>query len=130
VEFRSCADEDLSALRSALEAVASAHASDGVEVRLAVVGVRPGNGEVDERALEAMTRRNAEIVSTVTGDDADICCASTDANIALSQGVRANTIGTVTGALLHTRAEWIDPTSLKAGLEVILRVMCASWSDD
>ena len=33
---------------------------------------------------------------------------SADSNIPLSLGIPANTIGTVSGGLAHTRQEWVD----------------------
>ena len=55
--------------------------------------------------------------------------SSTDANIPLSLGVCAHTVGTVEGDLLHTREEWIEKDSLRRGLAVILALMLAHATD-
>ena len=48
---------------------------------------------------------------------------STDSNVPLSIGVVANTIGAVRGGLSHTRQEWVELESLKAGLKIVLSLM-------
>ena len=52
--------------------------------------------------------------------------SSTDANIPLSLGVPAHTVGAVSGALLHTREEWIDKQSLEPGLALVLGLMLST----
>lgn len=44
--------------------------------------------------------------------------SSTDANIPLSLGIAAHTVGAVEGDLLHTREEWVEKASLRRGLAV------------
>ena len=65
-------------------------------------------------------------VLDITGQEPEVHPSSTDANIPLSLGIPANTIGAVSGALLHTRDEWIDARSLETGLEVILASMLSA----
>ena len=48
---------------------------------------------------------------------------STDSNVPLSLGIVANTVGTVRGALAHTREEWIELSSLENGLRIALALM-------
>ncbi|MCZ7648333.1 MAG: M20/M25/M40 family metallo-hydrolase [Planctomycetota bacterium] len=54
-----------------------------------------------------------------------ITASSTDANIPLSLGLRASTIGTHRGGGAHTENEWIDPQSLPKGLEAVLLAVLA-----
>ena len=61
-----------------------------------------------------------------SGREPKLISGSTDANVPLSLGIPANTIGAVSGALLHTRDEWIDARSLETGLEVILASMLSA----
>ena len=70
-----------------------------------------------------MTAESAEIIRTFTGLEPDFTPNSTDSNIPLSLGVPANTIGTVQGALAHTRQEWIALDSLPVGLKIVLSLM-------
>lgn len=128
-EYRSTSQEALAAMRARLDEVVAAHLRGGVEVEVQTIGIRPGNGEVDAAALAALTTRNLEVIHSVTGLEPDQSPASTDANIPLSLGIPANTIGAVRGALLHTRDEWVDKSSLVDGLRVILGVMMANLQE-
>ena len=73
--------------------------------------------------LARFTARNCEIVQAFTGQAPDRSPNSTDSNIPLSLGIPANTIGTVGGALPHTREEWVSLDSLPRGLALALALM-------
>lgn len=128
-EFRSSSTENIEVMRSFFNAVIERHRrelalrDEAGKVTVTTLGVRPSAQGVDAEALKRMTERSARIVKRVTGQEPDLKPASTDANIPLSLGVPANTIGTVRGAKLHTRGEWIEKKSLRQGLEVVLRLM-------
>ena len=70
-----------------------------------------------------MTQASRDVIRCVTGEEPYDYAASTDANIPLSLGIAANTIGAVRGALAHTRDEWIEASSLQDGLAVVLGTM-------
>lgn len=125
VEYRSTSQDDLALMRGRLESILAAHRdrARGIEVTRESIGLRPATGDVDQDALRAMTERNADIIRTITGEEPDLSPASTDANVPLSLGIRANTLGTVRGGLLHTRDEWVDTDSLTDGLAVALAAM-------
>lgn len=57
------------------------------------------------------------------GVQSRVTASSTDANIPLSQGIPASTLGTCRGGRVHTEAEWVEPDSLPLGLEGFL--LCA-----
>jgi len=122
-EYRSTSEETLAEMREVLERVISKHQGEGVSITIETIGIRPGNGNVDEKALAALTERNLDVLRSVTGCEPKLYAASTDSNIPLSLGIPANTVGAVSGALLHTRDEWIEKESLKQGLRVILGCM-------
>jgi di/tripeptidase len=63
-----------------------------------------------ERTVGSVLKKNVQPVA-----------ASTDANIPLSMGIPAVAFGTVSGAGLHTRDEWIDKASLMTGQELAIR---------
>ena len=90
------------------------------ELAVELLGVRPGNGPLDEAALEEYTRRTADIIQTFYNGEADYAPQSTDSNIPLSLGIPANTIGTVLGDKAHTREEWVELNSLPMGLKIAL----------
>ena len=93
------------------------------EITAELLGVRPGNGDLDPEKLEAYTRRSTEIIKRYCGEEANVVASSTDSNIPLSMGMPANTIGTVTGAKSHTREEWVDLESLLTGMKIVLDCM-------
>ena len=49
--------------------------------------------------------------------------SSTDANVPLSLGIPATTVGAIRGAGAHTREEWIDSESLAPGVDCALALM-------
>ncbi len=130
-EFRSTSALALKEARSHFAGVVSrrgaalSHADDAPEagLRVSTLGIRPGTGDVDQEELGRMSEATERIIREVTGEEPDPSPASTDANIPLSLGIPANTVGTVRGALLHTRDEWVDLASLEDGLRVILGLM-------
>ena len=88
-----------------------------------LLGIRPGSGPVDPAELAAFTEESAALIRSITGEEPDLCDASTDSNIPLSLGIPANTIGAVRGGLAHTREEWIAKDSLTPGLALVLALM-------
>ncbi len=95
----------------------------GGELEVELLGVRPSNGPVDANELAAFTERGADAVRTFWGREPDFTPNSTDSNIPLSLGIPANTIGTIDGALAHTREEWVDLESLGAGTAIVTSLM-------
>ncbi|MCU1337176.1 MAG: peptidase dimerization domain protein [Bryobacterales bacterium] len=92
-----------------------------VVARLKEIGSRPG-GEL---------REGAPILSCLLAVDAflgirsRLDCSSTDANIPLSMGIPAVSIGAGgQGGGAHTAAEWFHPESRELGLRRILLALC------
>lgn len=122
-EFRSADGECLEIMEAMFQSVVAAYRSMGVTVDVETIDSRPYKQGVDEAALEAFTRRNTEFIARHCGTDAEILAVSTDANIALSVGIVANTIGTVRGERAHTYEEWIETESLYAGLALAMDIV-------
>ena len=122
-EFRSTSQKCLEEMERKFSKAVDSCRYMGGELTVELLGVRPGNGPLDEAALEAYTRRTAEIIQTFYDGEADYAPQSTDSNVPLSLGIPANTIGTVLGALAHTREEWVDLSSLPMGLKIALSVV-------
>jgi len=125
-EYRSESSANLAAMQEALrKVIADAQEDLGAEgtVELKVIGIRPGSGDVDQARLKALSERTAALIHTVTGETPDRSPASTDANVPLSLGIPAVTVGAVHGSLLHTRDEWVDLPSLINGLVIVLGLM-------
>ena len=122
-EFRSTSQSCLEIMEAAFRSCLEDCGKLGGELSVELLGIRPGNGPLDRQALAAFTARSLDAIRTFCGEEPEVCDASTDSNIPLSMGIPANTIGTVRGGLAHTRQEWIDPKSLKPGLEITLSLM-------
>lgn len=121
-EFRSTSQNCLQIMQNKLEEIISG-IEGNCEIITELLGVRPGSGSIDQEMLNDYTRLSARIIREYSGREAEIAASSTDANIPLSLGIPANTIGTVTGAKYHTREEWVDLDSLPTGMKIVIRLM-------
>ncbi len=122
-EFRSTSQACLEEMERKFNAVVDSCRNLGGELTVELLGIRPGNGPVDRAALEAFTEKSAAVIRMFHDGPLDFGPYSTDSNIPLSLGIVANTIGTVRGALAHTREEWIELESLKPGLKIVLSII-------
>ena len=122
-EFRSVSQSCLAEMETRLRTALSHWEGLGGRFEVELLGIRPGNGPLDEAALGRFTARTAGVIRAVTGQEPQCAASSTDSNIPLSLGIPANTIGTVAGGLAHTRQEWVDLSSLPAGLTLALSLM-------
>ena len=121
-EFRSESQKNLEIMDAALYAVLeSMPKKDAFTVK--VIGRRPGSSPENAAAREAFSERSREIIRSVFDGELDEAAYSTDSNIPLSMGIPANTIGTIDGALAHTRQEWIRLPSLAEGLAIALKIV-------
>lgn len=88
-----------------------------------ILGIRPGAGEIDRQAFQRWTAKNIACIREFYDGELDQAPNSTDANIPLSRGIPANTIGTVKGGGAHTREEWVDLNSIPGGMGIVLRIL-------
>ena len=119
--------EELSAtLTHAVERALETHNRAGRSVRMAAkikeLGSRPGGRLADgSPLLEAV-----EAVDAYLGIRTRVDCASTDANIPLSMGRAAISIGAGgQGGGAHTAQEWYQPEGREVGLRRIL--LLVAW---
>jgi acetylornithine deacetylase/succinyl-diaminopimelate desuccinylase-like protein len=82
---------------------------------------------VDLQAQELLLSRCSSAVKLVTGATPAPCSLSTDANLPLSLGIPATTIGLYLGAGEHTREEYVRLDSLSPGLEIALSLILPSF---
>jgi len=122
-EFRSTSQKCLEMMEERFHTAVDTCRNLGGELTVELLGVRPGNGPLDMDALQAFTQQSADIISNFYTGDIDFAAYASDSNVPLSLGIKANTIGTVLGALAHTREEWIDISSLPKGLGIVLSLM-------
>jgi tripeptide aminopeptidase len=92
-----------------------------VAPKIKEIGSRPGGGlAADAPILEYM-----RAVDTHLGIRSHLDCSSTDANIPLSLGIPAISIGTGgQGGGAHTSSEWYQPEGRELGLRRILLALC------
>ena len=135
-EFRSASQECLKEMEERFRAVIRKWQEDGnreavcrkrasgknfgKEITVEVLGVRPGNGPVNEKRLEELTRVNVDLIESCISGTVTVRAGSTDANIPLSEGIPANTFGTVRGGLEHTREDWMEIESMREGMLVAM----------
>lgn len=122
-EFRSSSQKNLEKMEEAFMRSVNKFRDTGAAIEVKLLGVRPGNGFLDQEALNAFTEQSMEIIGVCCRDDIDCAPKSTDSNIPLSRGILANTIGTVKGSGAHTREEWVEKESMKQGLRIVLALM-------
>ena len=109
-------------------AVIAAYVKMGIDVSVEVKGIRPCAMGVYEKRLEQFTMENKALVEAVTGRPCQVVSNSTDANIPLSMGIPANTLGTVRGGLPHTREEWVDLDSIEDGFKIAMGIIMRYFS--
>jgi tripeptide aminopeptidase len=110
------------ALASGLEQENAAALSGRVRGRMEVIGERPGGALAADAPLLQLVRA----VDRRLGIEAAIQCASTDANLPISQGRQALRLGAGgKGGGVHTLQEWFDPAGRALALE---RVLCIAMA--
>ena len=129
-EFRSTAQDCLEEMEEKFRRAVAHWNGRGGDFEVELLGIRPGNGPVDQKRLGQFTAKSKEIVRTFTGREPDETPNSTDSNIPLSLGIPANTIGTIDGGSAHTRQEWVDIASLPTGLKIVLGLMLEYQKND
>ena len=122
-EFRSTSQDCLDEMDQKFHTAIAHWEGRGGTFETDLLGVRPGDGPLDQTALTQFTQKSVDIIRAFTGREPDRSANSTDSNVPLSLGIVANTIGTVDGALAHTRQEWIELNSLSTGLKIVLALM-------
>jgi acetylornithine deacetylase/succinyl-diaminopimelate desuccinylase-like protein len=117
-------DEMAALLGTAVEEAVSVENSRGtgrVAAKMKEIGSRPGGGlAADAPILEYLRAVDAHL-----GIRSHLDCSSTDANIPLSLGIPAVSIGTGgQGGGAHTASEWYQPEGRELGLRRILLALC------
>jgi acetylornithine deacetylase/succinyl-diaminopimelate desuccinylase-like protein len=117
-------DEMAAILGSAVEeaiGIENSRSTGRVAAKMKEIGSRPGGGLApDAPILEYMRAVDAHL-----GIRSHLDCSSTDANIPLSLGIPAVSIGTGgQGGGAHTPSEWYQPEGRELGLRRILLALC------
>jgi len=89
--------------------------------RVKEIGSRPGGGLLEGAPLLECIRA----VDAHLGIRSHLDCSSTDANVPLSLGLAAVSIGAGgQGGGAHTPAEWFKPERRELGLQRVLLALC------
>ena len=93
--------------------------------RVKEIGSRPGGALREDAPMVELMRA----VDQFLGVRSHLDCSSTDANIPLSLGIPAVSIGAGgQGGGAHTAAEWFSPDGREIGLRRILLALCLLMS--
>ncbi len=122
-EYRSPSQKCLDDMAHKFNTVLSNFKNAGKMITSEVLGIRPGKGEINEALLKSWTEKNLDIIKKYYDGPMDLQPYSTDANVPLSRGVLANTIGTIVGGEAHKREEWVDLNSIPTGMKIVLDIV-------
>ena len=121
-EYRSSNAEALRVMKNKFEEIFNKERRDA-HISVNLVGERPCAENVSPEALDKLRLQCASAMREVTGKEVVFSSSSTDCNIPLSLGIPAICTSIYTGAGSHTRAEWVERTSLIPGLEIALKTI-------
>lgn len=129
VEYRSASDECLEQMYGKFVVLVERHLKERTRIDVELIGRRPASGGSVPPGQAVLLARADEALRELAGVKPLHVESSTDANVPLSLGIPAHTVGAVEGDLLHTREEWIEKASLPQGLAVIMALMLAHVSE-
>ena len=115
-EFRSDEREALAVMQSHMDGIIDSYRAKGIDVTVTLVGDRPCAAQVDPEKMAAMIRRAEEAARRWYGHGITCRSGSTDCNIPLSMGIPSLSLGCYRGEGAHTREEYVEASSLHAGL--------------
>lgn len=127
-EFRSDNYDSLLHAKAFFEQVIAGFRETGLAVEVELLGERPcgRKGDPDPRQA-ALLERCAASIEKRAGLKPGFHAGSTDCNIPLSMGIPAATVGLCSGGGAHTREEWIETESLKAGFGIAADLISAHF---
>ena len=123
LDLRSESDETLEALTQQVEQIVNAAKKPGVTVETEMIGQRPSGELTAEHPLV----RLAKDCLRAAGVEPHLNTGSTDANLPLSRGLPAITIGLTTGGRAHSVDEFINLEPLEKGMEQVTRLVSKVW---
>lgn len=124
LDMRSVEEQALTTFVAQVDRIIAAAAREHPEVRVSVttVGARPAGAIPREHVLV----RTAAAAYEAVGAIVSYVQSSTDANIALSQGIPAVCVGLANGSNAHRSDEYILPANLGRGMQALLLLVLAA----
>jgi tripeptide aminopeptidase len=123
LDLRSESAATLDELARQVEQMVCSMQKPGVTIEFEVIGQRPWGELPAEHRLVKLAQDCLHSV----GVEARLNIGSTDANLPLSLGLPAVTIGLTTGGKAHTVHEFINVDPLEKGLEQLVRLVSRAW---
>jgi len=124
IDLRSESSKELKGMASKVEVAVKAMARESVDFTIKVIGNRPSGMILEDHELVKIAKD--ALISL--GDDPLCSVGSTDANIPLSLGFPAITIGLTTGGGVHTIHEYIDILPLEKGMKQLFDIVKNIWT--
>jgi len=123
-EYRSDNVESLSIMEKKFAEIFENAKGNCQELKVELVGNRPCmSADMDMAKLQEITDRARAIQSKHFGVDAIEKSGSTDCNIPHSMAIPAVALANYNGGGTHTREEWVEKLSFKAGLKVSMELI-------
>lgn len=113
---RECLDFMKNSFEAALKKIGDLRAADDVKFNVELIGERPCGGNIDLVAQKELTNRTVSAYKKHYNRELRHDSGSTDCNIPLSMGIPSVCIGIADIHGTHTREEYMDLTSLEAGV--------------
>ena len=123
LDLRSEEAAALEALVGKVLQLVNAARKPGVQIEAEIIGQRPSG----ELPLEHPLVRLAQECLRTAGIEPHLTTGSTDANLPLSRGFPAITIGFTTGGRAHTLHEFINLAPLEKGLDLVFQLVSRVW---
>ncbi len=122
-EYRSDTAQCLAEMKASCDGIVARHRKGGVDIDVPLLGERPCGADMPEAEWLALKDWIRACARETTGIELQERSGSTDANLPLSRGIPAATIGGCNGVGAHTRGEYLLKDSLLPGTVYLLRIL-------
>ena len=128
-EYRSESREGLNAMKRKFSEAIEKVRPFCADLTVEVLGERPCAANVNPGQLNALINRAADIIEAHTGNRPPVKFGSTDCNWPLSLGIPAICFGGYLGGGAHTRAEYVDLSTISIGFPIVMEFIM-SWFEE
>ena len=122
-EYRSSDAQCMAVMKEKLNIILRENALPDARVTVKLLGERPCGAAGDPAAQRELETACVAALERHVGGRKPISIGSTDCNIPLSLGIPSASFGMYRGGGAHTREEWIEPSSLYAGMKAAACVL-------
>ena len=122
-EYRSNDAQCMAMMKEKLDTILRESTMPDAKVTLKLLGERPCGAAGDPAAQRTLETRCTAALERYVGGKKPIGMGSTDCNIPLSLGIPSASFGMYRGGGAHTREEWMEPSSLCAGMKAAACVL-------